>query len=52
MMIATQITLLIMACLSFLAFIGSKTEKSGYLFLVGTVVMLVLLLVTFNFYGY
>lgn len=46
MMVATQITLLIMACLSFLAFVGNKTEQRGYLFLIGTVVLFILLLVT------
>lgn len=50
MMVATQITLLIMACLSFLAFVGSKTEKRGYLLLIGTIVLFILLLVTFRIY--
>lgn len=50
MITAAQITLLIMACLSFLGFAGSSTEKRGYLFLGGTVAFFVLLLVTFQLF--
>lgn len=47
MITVTQIVLLVMACLSFLAFAGSKTEQRGYMFLLGSVVTFILLLISF-----
>lgn len=51
MMMATQIVLLIMAGLFFLACLSSKTEKRGYLFLVSAVLTVILLLLTFKING-
>jgi hypothetical protein len=46
MMIATQITLLIIGVFFFLACLSSKTEKRGYMFFIGMVMSFVLLLIT------
>jgi len=51
MIIATQIILMIAACLFFLGCLGSSNDRRGYLFLIGATVSIVLLLLSFRFFG-
>lgn len=51
MLTALRVILLIVATLCFLAALGSKTEKRGYLDLIGGALATFFFLISFNFAG-